>query len=268
MNFLPMWPFVTYAGAMQNEARRYSRIFRLMGEALAIVLSILLAFAIDAWWQDRAEYREETSILLALRDEFETNREVLAQLIAFHSDLQASALALLKLAAEPTAEITAEDLDRMIIDITWWGSFVTFESASLDAVILGAKLDLLDNASLRRMLTDWRSRLAATASQNAQEFEHYFGILMPILRPRTNLAQLSNASLQVPGNLFSDFESELPVPAGHLDHRTLINDREFQNAVVEKFWIEEDMLRQFRWLEPKIEQLLETLNKEIAGRNE
>jgi len=268
VKFLPKRPFVAYAGAMPSDARRYSPTFRLMGEALAIVLSILFAFAIDAWWQDRAEYHEETGVLLALRDEFEANREVLAQLIAFHSDLQASALTLLKLAAAPAAEIGAEEFDRMIIDVTWWGSFVTFESASLDAVILGAKLDLLKDPALRRMLTDWRSQLAATASQNEQEFEHFFGTLMPILRPRTNLAQLSNASLSVPGHFFADPGATLPVPAEHLDHRTLINDREFQNAVVEKYWIEEDMLRQFHWLEPKIEQLLATLNSEIAVRNE
>lgn len=49
---------------MKIELARYSRLFRMMGEALAIVLSILLASAIDAWWKDRAEYREETSALI------------------------------------------------------------------------------------------------------------------------------------------------------------------------------------------------------------
>jgi len=239
-----------------------------MGEALAIVLSILLAFAIDAWWQDRAEYREETSALLALRNEFEANREVLARLIAFHSDLQVSALALLQLAADPASEISAEEADRMIVDLTWWGSLISFESAALDAVILGAKLDLLSNEALRRMLADWRSHLAATSSQNTQEFEHFYGALLPILRPQTNLAQLSNASLRVPGDFFYDPGARLPVPAGRLDHRAVINDREFQNSVVEKFWIEEDMMRRYRMLEPKIEKLLETLNSELAGRDE
>lgn len=253
---------------MQTEAREHTSLLRLMGEALAIVLSILLAFAIDAWWQERAEYREETSALRALRDEFEANREVLARFIAFHSDLQSSALAVLQLAADPAAEIAAEEVDRIIVDVTWWGSLVSFESAALDAVILGAKLDLLNNEALRRMLADWRSQLASTSSQNAQEFEHFYGTLLPILRPRVNLAQISNASLRVPGDFFYDPGARLPVPADRVDHRALINDREFQNAVVEKFWIEEDMLRQYRILEPKIEKLLETLNSEIAGRDD
>jgi hypothetical protein len=91
---------------------------------------------------------------------------------------------------------------------------------------------------------------------------------MPILRPRANLAQISNASLNVPGDFFDDPGVILPIPAGRVDHRALISDREFQNAVVEKAWIEEDMLRQYGILEPKIEKLLETLNSEIAGRED
>lgn len=179
-----------------------------------------------------------------------------------------SALALLQLAGDPTIEIVTAEVGRMVVDITWWGSLISFESAALDAIILGAKLDLLNNEALRRMLADWRSQLASTSSQNAQEFEHFHGTLLPILRPRANLAQISNASLRVPGDFFDDPGAGLPVPAGRVDRRALINDREFQNAVVEKYWIEEDMLRQYRVLEPKIEKLLETLNSEIAGRKD
>ena len=250
------------------EARRYSKALRLMGEALAIVLSILLAFAIDAWWDDRAEYREETRVLRALRDEFETNRAALARLIAFHSDLRASALAVLEVAANPAVEIAAGDADRMIGDLAWWGSFLSFESATLDTLVMGAKLDLLSNEALRRMLADWRSQLAAISAQNAQEFEHYSGVFLPTLRSRSNPAQISNSSLRVPGNLIDEYGTRLPVPFGRLDHRSILSDREFQNAVVEKFWVEEDMLRAYRALEPKMEQLLATLNSEIARRGD
>ena len=197
---------------MLQSLNKFPRLFRMIGETVAIVLSILLAFAIDAWWQDRAEYREETSALRALRDEFEANREVLERFIAFHSDLQSSARAVLQLAADPTAETAAEEVDRLIVDITWWGSPVSFESAALDAVILGAKLDLLDNEALRRMLADWRSQLVSTSGQNAQEFEHFYGALLPVLRSRANLAQISNASLRVPGEFFDDPGARLPVP--------------------------------------------------------
>ena len=47
-------------------------------EAIAIVVSILLAFAIDAWWTERNERENEQSALLALRSDLEASREQLA----------------------------------------------------------------------------------------------------------------------------------------------------------------------------------------------
>ena len=41
-----------------------------MVEGLVIVLSILLAFAIDAWWDERQERIEEGEILHGLNQEF------------------------------------------------------------------------------------------------------------------------------------------------------------------------------------------------------
>ncbi len=46
---------------------------RLVAESAAIVVSILLAFTIDAWWADRKDRVEEVRILEALKAEFEDN---------------------------------------------------------------------------------------------------------------------------------------------------------------------------------------------------
>jgi hypothetical protein len=50
---------------------------RLIAEGLAIVVSILLAFAIDAWWEQRQDTAEERRILVSLRDEFTEIRALL-----------------------------------------------------------------------------------------------------------------------------------------------------------------------------------------------
>ena len=57
---------------------------RISVEAAAIVASILLAFAIDAWWDGVQERAEEREILSALRAEFEANQKVLAQTAERH----------------------------------------------------------------------------------------------------------------------------------------------------------------------------------------
>ena len=53
---------------------------RLTIEAGAIVASILLAFAIDAWWEDRLERLEEADVLNRLHIEFSKNYALLASL--------------------------------------------------------------------------------------------------------------------------------------------------------------------------------------------
>lgn len=50
---------------------------RILVEATAIVASILLAFAIDAWWQDRTERIVEVQYLHALREDLLSSLELL-----------------------------------------------------------------------------------------------------------------------------------------------------------------------------------------------
>ena len=62
---------------------------RLSIEAAAIVASILLAFAIDAWWEERALRIEEQQVLQGLREEFFSVHDVLSQHRSEHlKDLQ------------------------------------------------------------------------------------------------------------------------------------------------------------------------------------
>jgi hypothetical protein len=57
---------------------------RLSVEAAAIVTSILLAFSIDAWWENRLERIEELRILDTLRAEFLSNIESIPSYIERH----------------------------------------------------------------------------------------------------------------------------------------------------------------------------------------
>jgi len=50
---------------------------RLLVEAAAIVISIIIAFAIDAWWDERQERQAELDYLIALQRDFSETRESL-----------------------------------------------------------------------------------------------------------------------------------------------------------------------------------------------
>ena len=59
-------------------------------EAAAIVASILLAFAIDAGWQEYVEDQREREVLNALLDDFETTKANIENWRTFHLAVQQS----------------------------------------------------------------------------------------------------------------------------------------------------------------------------------
>ena len=200
----------------RESLKNSSELKRRVGEGVAILVSILLAFGIDAAWQDRADRAEESRILSALHDEFLVNQTRVAEAIAFHSALKSAGFSLLEAARPGAPTPTVESVDDLIANFTWWGGFFVFESASLDAVILGGRLDVIENEDLRRLLTGWRGSLEQTARQEAPEFIHYNEVWLPILRRRANLAQIGNASTTQPGSDEPYLWTPVPEPiTGH-----------------------------------------------------
>jgi len=55
---------------------------RISIETTAIVGSILLAFAIDAWWDSWRDIERESMLLVALDHDFEQNRNLLRETVA------------------------------------------------------------------------------------------------------------------------------------------------------------------------------------------
>src|SRR5687767_10361472 len=60
---------------------------RIVAEALAIVASILLAFAIDTWWERRGLAREETVVLQGLLADFQSTAARAAAVRANSQDM-------------------------------------------------------------------------------------------------------------------------------------------------------------------------------------
>ena len=125
---------------------------RLSVEAAAIVVSILLAFAIDAWWDERRERAEEREVLESLRVEFETNRDEAASVISFHDRVIQSVAMLMELRQDQILALPAKEVEEFLGSL---GSPRTFDAVrgSVDALISSGKLGILQNRELREALT-------------------------------------------------------------------------------------------------------------------
>ena len=59
---------------------------RILAEGTAVVVSILLAFSIDAWWDERKERADEHQVLLGLKAQFKANQREARAVIDHHED--------------------------------------------------------------------------------------------------------------------------------------------------------------------------------------
>lgn len=127
---------------------------RLLVESAAIVGSILLAFAIDAWWEDRKERAYEEQALSGLEAEYRLHYEDISMQIEFH-ELLMSGVSQLMLACSTGRYDDAE----ILLDDAIYASLVPVTtdlgSGVRDSLISAGKIDILQDLSLRNALSGW-----------------------------------------------------------------------------------------------------------------
>jgi len=87
---------------------------RLAAETTAIVASILLAFSIDAWWDDRMEAQGERWLLERLRADFTGMHHDLTIAYEDHRRTADACLALLDMAASDSSLPLSPEVDDMV----------------------------------------------------------------------------------------------------------------------------------------------------------
>ncbi len=137
---------------------------RLSVEGAAIVTSILLAFAIDAWWDDRHERIEERRILESLKAEFLSNAELIPSYIEGHRRSAEYTWALLNAmkSAEPGSTIRYPAAKFMQV---LGHSSTDPQRGALDAILQSGELRYVTNPAIRERLAAW-PRLVVDATEN------------------------------------------------------------------------------------------------------
>ena len=127
-------------------------------EAVAIVLSILLAFAIDAWWAEKKESDVEHAALLSLRSDFIASREQMATVLL---SLESARTDFARFQSATTAELIEIDPDTKRKFLTAFVKNHTFDpvTATLDALVNDGRLGMISDAQLLTQLSSWQSNL-------------------------------------------------------------------------------------------------------------
>jgi hypothetical protein len=161
--------------------------YRLIAEGGAIIFSILLAFAIDAWWGRQNAIKQEEAILRGLRADFQVSQAHLESWLAGnHKIRRNTALFLEQVAsAERNAWITvSEALILAPIGAPTYDPTMT----TLEANLASGKLDLIREPTLRHLLSLWRMQIVDTKEDELLIRQIVIHQLVPILSNQVKLS--------------------------------------------------------------------------------
>jgi hypothetical protein len=164
---------------------------RLAAEGAVVVVSILLAFGIDAWWDGYIESKREHKQLVAARDEFSESLlgldEVLES-IQSHADGVDELISLLKDAESEPVEVPGPLLGYAI---GWRTSDVS--TSTLDALIASGELNLVKNDELRRKLAGFPAFLLNVTEDEVMAMSFAESVMSSFLA-REGLAEAAYAN--------------------------------------------------------------------------
>jgi hypothetical protein len=211
-----------------SEVARGWRWGRVVAEGLLIVLSILLAFGIEAWWGRRGERNAEVEALQGLRDDFVENLGRLASAKSSHFEIRDASVRLLAMTG-PDAATTASDLTMDTLIMALIGGPKVFPvTATYDALIASGRIDLLESAALRRELARWSTVIADLGEVEREARAQMDQRLLPFLWDYVPVVTLDL-------NVLSEYEEwDLEPSRFPSRYRELLRSIRFENAVEER----------------------------------
>ena len=240
---------------------------RISVEAAAIVASILLAFAIEAWWQQHSDEEQEQELLQALLDDFTSTKEEISDWRNFHIAVESSTKTLLKLAISNDSSLAEDELRKLISDLNWFDRKPHFVTGALNSLINGGDLSRIRDDTLRRLLADWPTQIESAESMQRQDYEFFIDVIAPFLRANVNLPQLaSGRSVVRPGQDQIVFPKiDVDITGEYSFHQLLVNE-EYQNILMQKTWIQFDILQEIDRVDLLLDKTITLLNNELRDQ--
>lgn len=222
-------------------------------EGAAIVVSILLAFGIDAWWDGRAARAEERTILIGLREDFAAHALELEDLRDYYEDQLSWGNTLLERVGPDAGPADTTGVRELFGALSGYRRAELRSSGTLEALNDSRGLAVITNPALRGELARWLKTLEAVDEINAfvveaaRSFREYGNTRFPL--------RSMGALPGVNGESRFDF-----------DLSPLLRDVEFENHVVTTLAGPALFVDRLDQSEESVAVVLELLEQELEGR--
>ncbi len=232
---------------------------RLTVEAVAIIVSILMAFAIDAWWDERQTRNEEQQILHGLKEEFIVIHKTLTRDKAEH-------LTRLRFLEDLLLEFENGQSDNAgpILDVALLSlvspSTTDIGNGTLDALLNSGSVEILQSRKLRAKLAAWPGVISEVWDDQANGAKMVFEIHIPYF-----------ISENVPaGAAMSQWYSDWPIPVQSMSSdpdaiTRLLDDPKFRVLVEIRYGFLRHLTDEFEAAILAAEEIVSEIDESIDG---
>ena len=215
---------------------------RIAVEGIAIVASILLAFAIDAWWDDRQREENEQVVLQTLLNDFQGKQVLLFNNKKFSEAIIESVETLLMAASSTDPALNEDSIDRLIGNTWWVSNDAVWNSAPLNQLIAGGNLSVISNPNLVQQLAELQVAIERVKYHSRNDSEFHENVMTPFMIANSNMSQVTTTMRHRPGHPELTIQSrQLGVSEGHR-HSELLATVEYQNLLIAKMERLSDLL--------------------------
>lgn len=224
-------------------------------DMVLIVVSILIAFGLDAWWEGQQDRAREQRHLEALLEEFQVYRHQLLDDLTDVEKADSAAQVVLEAMADASSSLEDDALARLFnemfdIDVR------PREGGALAALVSSGDVGLLQDEDLARLLLEWPMYI--------QELRANGEILVfnreEEIRPR--LKELGMAEARIAANL-----SDLGLPESRFRFaaEAILNDVSMESALVSRRVRLLNLHRNVNRAVTQVEEILERLGQQLEG---
>lgn len=168
---------------------------RVTVEVTVIVASILLAFGIEAWWEERRDLRSERLQLIALAEDFSENLELFETRQSRVEGVVRRQLELIEmLRASPSG--TEVVIPGAVANALRGVGTIDPVRGTLDAMIGSGRLDQLSDPALRHALTEWPRLVSDVRTDQLESLQYMMHELIPFLASQGDFSQLFDLDAQ------------------------------------------------------------------------
>ena len=225
-----------------------------IAEVALIVTGILVALAVNSWWEDRLERQAEISYLEALRSDYQSNRESLEAAIERQKSVINVGDQVLRLMKAGLNEDSSEEFYSIVGNKLYFFHNWTPVTGTYDDLVNSGRLLYIQNSQLRIEMSEFQGSLERVRQMERLQTETFYARQSPFLVENQDV------------NYHNWSEAYQPPVSPYSVDIAPFATLKYWNLVVEWIYIHADIISNYTQRLADCERIIELIEIELANK--